>query len=112
MILANNIRDIEKDRAYRLTTAILLGRLKAAYLLYILLAAAYVSVIILILVQVIDWLSGVVLLALPLAIRLSWSYRPRAKRHEERNGMKWAAYHHWGFGLLFASGIWLSSLLF
>src|SRR5699024_12258251 len=42
------------------------------------------------------------LLALPFAIRLIWSFRISASRQEEIGEMKWAARHHWAFGMLFA----------
>lgn len=110
MILANNIRDIEKDRPHRFTLAIALGRANASYLLDVLLAIAYVTVIVLVFFQVIHWISGVVVFASPLACRLSRSYHRGATRRDEIKGMRWAAYHHWVFGLLFAVSLWLSGL--
>ncbi|MEC5423012.1 hypothetical protein QGM71_05800 [Virgibacillus sp. C22-A2] len=49
----------------------------------------------------------VVMFALPLAFRLLWSFRKHATRSDEISGMKWAARHHWVFGLLFAINLWL-----
>ncbi|WP_106496714.1 prenyltransferase [Lentibacillus sp. Marseille-P4043] len=107
MILTNNIRDIEKDRSFRHTLGILLGRKKAVILLKSLLILSYLWVFGAILSGIVSWTSSVVLFAFPLAMKLRWSFRLGAKRNEEREGMKWAAWHHWAFGLLFACGIWL-----
>ena len=108
MILSNNIRDIEKDRTFRRTLAIVLGRAGAVRFLAVILALAYLSMISLIAFHIVPWTAGIALLALPLAIRLRWCFRCGAERMEEISGMKWAAWHHWVFGLLFVFGIWLS----
>ena len=108
MILSNNIRDIEKDRAFRRTLAILLGRAGAARLLSAILLLAYLSLAALIGFRLLPWTAGLAWLAFPLALRLRHSYRSGAERREEMSGMKWAAWHHWAFGLLYAAGIWLA----
>lgn len=107
MVLSNNIRDIEKDRTFRRTSAIILGRCRAAQLLTLLLLLTYGSIIVLIIARIVPWTTGLSLFALPLAHRLRWSFRPHASRTEEMLGMKWAAWHHWVFGLLYTFGIWL-----
>lgn len=107
MILTNNIRDIEKDHTFRNTLATLLGRMKAVNLLTTLLALAYLTILILIPAGVLPSSSIIVLLAMPFAARLRWSFRKDAERAEELSGMKWAAWHHWAFGLLLAIGVWL-----
>lgn len=107
MILTNNIRDIEKDHTFRNTLATLLGRKHAVRLLITLLTLPYLSVVALILAGVVPSSSVIVLLALPAAVRLRWSFREDAARADELSGMKWAAWHHWAFGLLFALGVWL-----
>ncbi|MDP4084902.1 MAG: 1,4-dihydroxy-2-naphthoate octaprenyltransferase [Bacillota bacterium] len=110
MILTNNIRDIEKDQPFRRTLAMRLGRLHAPHLLTLLLASSYCCVLILISFKLISVLTGIVIFAVPLAYRLRWSYRPTANRIDEISGMKWAAWHHWAFGLLFTFGFILSVL--
>ncbi|TFJ93351.1 prenyltransferase [Lentibacillus salicampi] len=107
MILTNNIRDIKKDHTFRNTLATLLGRKYAIHLLNILLTLPYLTVLVLIMADTVPSSSGIVLLALPAAIRLRWSFRKGSPRADELSGMKWAAWHHWAFGLLFALGIWL-----
>lgn len=108
MILANNIRDIEKDRPFRHTIAILLGRKNAVRLLYLFVILAYFSVIFLVSIRVMFWPVVLILLAMPVGVRVLWSFRSAAKRMDEINGMKWVAWHHWAFGLLLAGSIWLS----
>lgn len=108
MILSNNIRDFEKDQSFRCTLALRLGRVKAHHLLTALLSLAYILVLLLIYFHVLSISTGIVGCSIPLAIRLRWSLRPGAKREDEVSAMKWAARHHWAFGLLFSFGILLS----
>lgn len=110
MILTNNIRDIDKDHKFRHTLATMLGRTRAVYLLTAILAFAYVIIIGLVLYGLIPWTSAIVVFAFPLAYRLRWSFRLSAKRSEEMKGMKWAALHHWAFGLLLAIGLWTGTI--
>jgi len=107
MILTNNIRDIEKDRHFRKTIAIYLGRKNAVSLLIGLIITPYVSVALFTFTGLIPWTAGIVFLASPVAFKLCYSYRTEATRMEELNGMKWAARHHWIFGLLFAAALWI-----
>lgn len=102
MILTNNIRDLKKDIGFRKTLAYRLGRKQAVRLLITILILPYVTVIPLVTFQVLHLSSLMSLLALPFAIRLIWSFRKGASRQEEIDGMKWAARHHWAFGMLFA----------
>ncbi|MEN1967277.1 1,4-dihydroxy-2-naphthoate octaprenyltransferase [Lentibacillus sp. N15] len=110
MILTNNIRDIEKDRPFRRTLAIVFGRKKAVLLLAMIVALAYLWIVTLILTSAVSWLSVVVILALPIAIKLGWNLRNNASKAEKTNSMKLAAIHHWVFGLLFACSIWMGLL--
>lgn len=104
MVLTNNIRDIEKDRAFRTTLAIHLGRSYAVRLLATLLILPYFVVILLTIYRIVPGTALFVFLAMPVAFRLLWSFRRDATRTDEMKGMKWAARHHWAFGLLFALG--------
>ncbi|SFD95934.1 1,4-dihydroxy-2-naphthoate prenyltransferase [Lentibacillus persicus] len=107
MILTNNIRDIKKDHFFRQTLATLLGRKNAIILLSTLLTLAYLTVVSLVFGEILPLASLIVLLAVPVAGRLQWSFRKPASRTEELGGMKWAAWHHWAFGLLLALSVWL-----
>ncbi|RYG74432.1 prenyltransferase [Lentibacillus lipolyticus] len=107
MILTNNIRDIKKDEAFRRTLATLLGRKKAVHLLTSLLILVYTTTISFIATGTLPVSSMITLLAVPLAVRLRWSFRENATRSDEQSAMKFAAWHHWAFGLLLALGIWM-----
>ncbi|WP_438314792.1 prenyltransferase [Sporosarcina sp. FA9] len=108
MILVNNIRDMKKDIGFRFTLPIVLGRQKALLLLGILITLPYIWLIVLIVLEVTEWTITIAFLALPLAIQLRWKLREDAPLKDKKVTMKWAAWHHWAFGLLFALGIWLS----
>lgn len=108
LILTNNLRDIEKDRPFRETIAIRLGRESARKLLIIFIICAYLSVFLFVYFTLVSWHASFVLFAIPIAIKLLLAFRSEASREEEYNGMKWAAWHHWTFGLLFAGSLWLS----
>ncbi|CAB3391404.1 prenyltransferase [Kyrpidia spormannii] len=107
MILSNNIRDIAKDQGFRRTMAIALGRPRAVRLLTVLLTGSYLWLGVMVARGLIPWTASWAFLALPLAVRLRHSLRAGAPRSEEMAGMKWAAFHYWAFGLLFAAGLWL-----
>ena len=111
MILTNNIRDIIKDIGHRRTVAMLLGRKSAIQLLTLLLVSVYISLIVLVVFNIIPKMSMIGLLAIPLAIRLRFTFKKEMDAQKEMQVMKWAAYHHWMFGLLFASVMWLVLLL-
>ncbi|MFC3040624.1 prenyltransferase [Virgibacillus xinjiangensis] len=110
MILTNNLRDIQKDKGYRRTLAMRLGRRQAEGLLTVLLFSCYLLVLALVIVEAVPAGTLFVLLAIPIAIRLRWSFRESSTEAEEKMAMKWAGRHHWVFGLLFAAGI-LTGLL-
>ncbi|QHS24388.1 1,4-dihydroxy-2-naphthoate octaprenyltransferase [Virgibacillus sp. MSP4-1] len=108
MILSNNIRDMKKDETFRCTLAQRLGRVRASYLLILMLTIIYLWVLGSILSGVLPVITAISFLAIPVAGKLVLSYRPGAKRVEEIEGMKIAAIHHWVFGLLFSFGMWAS----
>jgi 1,4-dihydroxy-2-naphthoate octaprenyltransferase len=111
MILSNNIRDLKKDIGFRNTLPMKLGRKNAARLLSALLISIYVWTLFLVIANILPWSAVLSLFAIPVALRLRWSYRRQAARAEEIKGMKWAARHHWTFGLLFAIGIWAGGFM-
>lgn len=108
MILTNNLRDFEKDRGFRKTVAMIIGKLMSIRLLTVLLSLTYLLVIGLIFFQVVGATTGLVLFALPAALKLRWSFRYGASRAEEIAAMKIAAQHHWLFSLLFILGLLIS----
>src|SRR5699024_10050178 len=107
MILTNNIRDLKKDIEFRKTLAYRLGCKKAVRLHMTILNLPVRSLVVVLAFQVLQLPSLMSLLALPFAIRLIWSFRISASRQEEIGEMKWAARHHWAFGMLFAISLCL-----
>ena len=107
MILTNNIRDLKKDIGFRKTLAFKLGRKNAIYLLNALLIFPYLSTIVFVYLDILPQPALISIFAFPVALRLLWSFRKSASRADELGGMKWAARHHWAFGILLAVGIWL-----
>lgn len=107
MILVNNIRDMKKDEGFRRTLPITLGRRKATAVLGVLIAVPYIWLFTLMLSGVTEWTTAIALAAMPFALQLRWKLRAGAPREDEKNAMKWSAWHHWVFGLLFAFGIWI-----
>src|SRR5699024_3013977 len=83
MILTNNIRDIKKDKAYRNTIAILVGRKMAVTIVFALLLIAYISVTAMIVFGMLPWITSFIYLATPLAIKLLYSYCGEATKQEE-----------------------------
>lgn len=110
MILTNNIRDIQKDRAFRATLATILGKQRAIHVLILLLVATYGWTFGLMIVGILPWRTSIVLLALPFAWQLIHSFRKQGIREDEIRSMKRAALHHWTFGLLFACSLWIPLL--
>ncbi|GAB4072881.1 1,4-dihydroxy-2-naphthoate polyprenyltransferase [Barrientosiimonas marina] len=108
MILTNNIRDIAKDYEFRSTIAAIIGYKHAVHVLTALLLLVYLTVTGLILSGTIPLSAMIVLFALPFAIRLRWLLRQKSARAAELSSMKWAAWHHWAFGLLLTIGVWIT----
>lgn len=108
MILSNNLRDMEKDKGFRQTLPMLLGRDRAITLLTLLISLPYVWILLLILLKISEPILLLVLIALPIAFRLRWCFRQNAPITEGGAAMRWASYHHWGFSFLYVFAIWLT----
>ncbi|MCL6547271.1 MAG: prenyltransferase [Alicyclobacillus sp.] len=102
MIFSNNLRDRNRDGACRITLALKLGEVRGRWALGMLLAGAYLSLLVLMARHAVPFGAGLAGLAVPLAWR-QW-FAARAGRMQVV--MKRAAVHHWVFGLLYALGIW------
>ncbi|MET3575624.1 prenyltransferase [Bhargavaea ullalensis] len=107
MILTNNIRDMEKDRPFRCTVPIRIGRGRARILLIGLIAGAYASVAAFVGGGLFPVSALISLLALPFSARLIRLLRRNAPREDELAAMPASARQHWVFGLLFAAGLLL-----
>lgn len=111
MILTNNIRDIKKDEGFRKTVPMRTGRKAAVALLRSLLIGAYGVVLGLGYFQKLSWFALVVLAALPLGRKLWKAVSENANANERLLSMKYAALHHWCFGLLYILGIGLDKFI-
>ncbi|WP_040224971.1 prenyltransferase [Bhargavaea cecembensis] len=107
MILTNNIRDLEKDRPFRCTVPLIIGRRRARLLLAVLVAGAYVTVLVFTVMGVFPSAALFTFLAIPWSLRLLRLLREGAPRHDELAAMPAAAKQHWVFGFLFISGLLL-----
>lgn len=106
MILTNNMRDIDKDKPFRKTLAIILGYENAKRLLIFLLGTLYFLVPLLVMAGVLSSTAFLVFFAFPLAMKLIKSFRKGASNLEKRLAMKYAAYHHFAFGILMSLAVW------
>lgn len=111
LVLANNIRDMKKDFAFRETVPHRVGRQSAFILFIILLCVVYGVVLILSMFSSLSLWMLVVFLALPVASRALYAFRKTATLQDEQKGMKWAALHHWTFSLLWIISLWVLNLI-
>ncbi|MGI8865623.1 MAG: prenyltransferase, partial [Rubrobacteraceae bacterium] len=112
ILLANNIRDMESDRrGRRRTVPIVFGRGAAIWFYRGLLLEAYAAVFLLILFGVMPWSAGLVVLSLPLAVKV-WRGISSSTRPERLDPIvKATAGVHLTFGLLYAAGVLVGSLI-
>jgi 1,4-dihydroxy-2-naphthoate octaprenyltransferase len=112
ILLANNIRDMESDRrGGRRTVPIVFGRGAAIWFYRGLLLEAYAAVFLLILFSVMPWSAGLVVLSLPLAVKV-WRGISSSTRPERLDPIvKATAGVHLTFGLLYAAGVLVGSLI-
>lgn len=112
ILLANNIRDVESDRrGGRRTVPIVFGRGAAIWFYRGLLLEAYATVFLLILFGVMPWSAGLVVLSLPLAVKV-WRGISSSTRPERLDPIvKATAGVHLTFGLLYAAGVLVGSLI-
>jgi 1,4-dihydroxy-2-naphthoate octaprenyltransferase len=112
ILLANNLRDLDKDRqGGRQTLAIRMGRAAANQLFRGLLWGSYLLVILLVLLKEAPWTSLLVVLSLPLSLRL---HRLVAQGQDPRflnQAVRGTAQLHLRFGLLLVVGLLLGRLI-
>lgn len=110
MILTNNIRDIQKDKEFRQTIAIRIGKKQSLRLLIILISSVYVGATLLIVTQIFPWSTLIFYLTLPIAYRLIKAFNNKATSTKDENVMKLVAKHHWIFSLLLILGMLINVL--
>lgn len=111
MILTNNIRDIKKDEGFRRTVPMRTGRKAAVVLLRSLLIGAYAIVVVLAYFQELSWFVLVIFVAIPMGRKLWKAVSENANANKRLRSMKYAALHHWCFGLLYILGIGLGNFI-
>jgi 1,4-dihydroxy-2-naphthoate octaprenyltransferase len=107
---ANNLRDIENDRARRkLTIASVIDRPAADWLLYVLTIAAFICVGVTVAVEAMPLTTLLVLGALPAAVKMAQALK--AREAAALNPLvRGAARLHLHFGLLLATGLLIDAL--
>lgn len=107
IMLANNIRDLEGDKAAgRRTLAILLGRQKAIYLLTAMFILTYVWTLFLIVTLQSPWLF-LVFLSIPTAVKAVRGFLAHSQPKAMMPAMKCTAQVHMRFGLLLSLALFL-----
>lgn len=107
LMIATMILAIDKDKGFRRTVPIIIGRTRAIQLLTFMFIVIYTSVIAFMMFDFLPKLTVIVSLVSPIAIRLCLYFKDVRVMKKDIDVMKWAAYHHWTFGLLFASAMWV-----
>ena len=112
ILLANNIRDMEGDRrGGRRTVPIVFGRGAAVWFYRALVVEAYVAVAALVFFGVMPWSASVVVLSLPLAAKI-WRGIASSTRPDLLDPVvKATAGLHLTFGLLYAVGVLVGSVV-
>lgn len=109
---ANNVRDLEDDRRVgKRTLATLLGHRGARQEYDVLLAGAYVSVVLAVALQLLPWPSLAAFASLPLALRVHRLVWRETEPRRLGPALPTTAALHLRFGLLLALGLFASLLL-
>ncbi|WP_347861136.1 prenyltransferase [Salimicrobium sp. PL1-032A] len=111
MILTNNLRDIDKDEAFRRTIVIRIGRTYARFFLTLLLILPYAGLFLLIGTGTITFFASLSVFAMPFALRLLFAFGKAGTKDKEKLAMKAAARHHWVFGGLLVVGLLVGQIL-
>ncbi|MDQ0158271.1 prenyltransferase [Alkalibacillus salilacus] len=98
MVMANNIRDIEKDAGYRMTIPMQLGRYTSAWVYLTILIMLYMYMPLMAVLNVFPTVSLLIFIALPVALRLIKNLLT-ANQFKTIQAMKLAAYHYWAFAM-------------
>ncbi len=112
ILASNNIRDIEEDRAVQKRTVVTVYGRRVAWWEYLLLvAAAFLTVIGLVIAKQISPMSLISLLALPQAVLALRILRRGHNRPELARGVPATSNLHWYFGALLAIGVALGHFI-
>jgi 1,4-dihydroxy-2-naphthoate octaprenyltransferase len=108
---ANNLRDLDIDKQFgKRTLATLLGRSGANVEYYVLIAGAYLSLLLTVLLGVAPWLTLISLLTVPLALRLVRIVAVEREPKALQPALRQTAQLHMRFGILLIAG-WVGAWL-
>lgn len=102
---ANNLRDLDIDRQFgKRTLATMLGRGGANIEYYVLVGGTYITLLVMVLLGVVPWLTLITLLTLPAAIKLMRIVAVESEPHALQPVLRQTARLHMRFGSLFVVG--------
>ncbi len=110
----NNIRDMENDKTAKIkTSAIILGLKKSKFMYYALIALSYLSVIVLIVLYNLSWLTLLVFLSLPLSLKLINLVKNRENIDKKQFIMidAFTSQFHMIFSILFIIGLLIKIII-
>ena len=108
---ANNLRDLDIDRAFgKRTLATLLGRKGARMEYYVLVGGTYVSLLLIVLLGFAPWWTLISFLTLPMALRVMQIARDETEPHALQPVLRLTGKLHMRFGLLLVAG-WAVALV-
>lgn len=111
IMLANNIRDLEGDKAKgRHTLAIILGKSRAVSLLATMFVFSYIWILALVIFKILSPWSLLVIAGIPKAQKAIRNFRSKSLPGEMMPAMKFVAQTNTIFGLLLTAGLIISSL--
>ena len=112
ILASNNIRDMEEDRAVQKRTIVTVcGRRFARWEYLLLVATAFLTVIVLVIAKQISPMALISLLALPQALLAFRILRKGRNRSELARGVPATSNLHWYFGVLLAVGVALGRFI-
>jgi 1,4-dihydroxy-2-naphthoate octaprenyltransferase len=112
ILAANDIRDLEEDKTSGKHTVVTkFGRNVAWWEYLALVAAAFISVVLLAALGKLEWIALIALLAMPQAVKALVILRRGKNRPELAKGVPATANLHWYFGALLALGVGLGRFI-
>jgi 1,4-dihydroxy-2-naphthoate octaprenyltransferase len=112
ILASNNIRDMEEDRAVQKRTIVTVFGRRVAWWEYLLLvAAAFLTMIVLVIAKQISPVALISLLAVPQSVLALRILRKGRNRPELARGVPATANLHWYFGALLAVGVALGRFI-
>lgn len=109
ILVINNLRDVDEDRAAgKRTLATFIGKRATRIEFLLLVVAAYAAVIAGILVRALPYQAAVIFVTIPRALRVWRTVRTEEDRRQLTAGLRGSARLHFNFGLLLAAAFLVS----